>query len=134
MDDRLAVEAEGAALRAFGGQPVVGLEPVIDAVEGGDAGGAGGEHDPLQRVDEAGAPVARPAGRGRRRDRWCRRSGPREAGAIAAASSTARGVSIIASTGLPISQPASCTCLALSALARTMKSAALCRTATTSSP
>ena len=45
-----------------------------------------------------------------------------------------RGVSIIASTGLPISQPASCTCLALSALARTMKSAAQWRTATTSSP
>ena len=91
--------------------PSIGLEPVVDAVEGGDAGGAGGEHDPLQRVDQARPACRRPAGRGRRRDRWCRRSGrasparsrPRRSPRAASRSSPAPACAI--------SQPASCTCL-----------------------
>ena len=45
-------------------RPCIGLEPVVDAVERGDAGGAGGEHDPLQRVGER---RARPLAGGRPR-------------------------------------------------------------------
>ena len=101
----LPSKPEARPSAAFGGKPVVGLEPVVDAVEGGDAGGARGEHDPLQRICSGRAARARPASRGRRRDRWCRRSGRARRGAIAGARRARRAaVSIIASTGLPISQ------------------------------
>src|SRR3954470_4526474 len=54
VDHRLAVEPPGAAVLAFALERRIRLEAVTDPVERGNAGGAGGEHNPLKRVDEAG--------------------------------------------------------------------------------
>ena len=126
--------SRSAALRAFRGEAVVRLEPVVDAVERGDSGGAGGEHDPLQRVGEARPRPARTARRDRRQRSLVPAISAALAGAIAAASITARGGLDHRQHRLAHQRTASCTSLALSALASTTKSAALCRTATTSSP
>ena len=107
VDERLAVEAEALPLRALGGEAFGIVETVMDSVEGGDPGGAGGEEDGLEgrREGRAVAAGAKPevggevVGAGDQAlaspRRWRRRSGPRAA------------VSIIARTGLPVGRAAS---------------------------
>ena len=101
VDQALAVEAEPPSLLRLGSEAVGIVEAVEHAVEHGDAGGARGQHDHLQRQLKSARASHRAAGAGRRAGRWCRRSAPAHSCAISGAASTPAAVSIIASTGLP---------------------------------
>src|ERR1700722_12158695 len=104
MDQRLAVEAQLAALDAFALQPLDIREIVVDAVEDVDAEGMGGEHalgEPRQHRGAAGkklgagflgmslVPMTKPASRV---------SGSATLAAMAGALMIPIGVSIIAHT------------------------------------